>query len=517
MKKLLIVFAVLFVFKNTNAQYLANDSLSRLINVRALDLIAKYENCLKFDKPVKRKNFTSFFHSTARLMNDVMPENNLHEKVLPLDYVKLFEKHYADTAVLDVMLSTYDISGVTVEDEYASLTMLIRKHIHTVTKQNVQYIDTFYQKYEIVYLFNTTECKIYDISSIEKREKYIQVYPQYKGLFKTTALPNDTILVTGKVFPVNKEGYVLLKNTNTNNEFLFQPYKKPVFYKTYRVPDNIPLRKNKLDKKDKNIVKINFWNWMAYADFKYQFIFNGESPVKLESDTFGINIMNNGSFSNFIMLNLVRRVSEKGYWSIKMGAGADVYAYTSYLLNNVNTYPAVDPDGDPYLRINRVYNIKEKHNLTYLTAPMVLEKGFTFGRNSFYVNAAYYVMLKYAASYNQDADALYAGYYDYLFNLTIQENGVYDFGTYNFEIRNLPLTIDPMVMAYGFGLGYSRQITRKTYIDLALNYRKTLGYLFLENKLNLSDTYTSLNTLSNLNNKYTINYMNLSLGLSIKL
>lgn len=517
MKKIFIFFIFLFALKIADAQYLANDSLSRLINVKALDLIAKYEDCLKFNKPIKRKNFSSFFHSSARMMNDVMPENTLQDKILPSEYIQLINKYYADTGVKHLVLNTYDISAVTVEDEYASLSMLVKKYTETVTRQNVQYIDTFYQKYEIIYLFSTNECKIYDISTAEKREKYIQIYPQYKGIFKTTPLPNDTILISGKVFPVNKEGYVLLKNINISNEFLFQPYKKPVYYKTYRVPDNIPIRKNKFDKKDKNIVKINFWNWMAYADFRYHFIFNGESPVKLESDTFGINIMNNGSFSNYLMLNLVRRVSEKGYWSIKIGGGADVYTYTSYLLNNVSTYPAVDPDGDPYLRINRVYNIKEKHNLTYLTAPFVVEKGFTFGRNSFYANVSYYLMLNYAATYNQDAEALYAGYYDYLFNLVIQENGVYDFGAYQFEIRNQPLVVDRMVMAYGFGLGYCRQITRKTYIDLAFNYRKSLGYLFLENKLNLSDTYTSINTLNNLNNKYALNYMNISLGLSIKL
>jgi hypothetical protein len=227
--------------------------------------------------------------------------------------------------------------------------------------------------------------------------------------------------------------------------------------------------------------------------------------------------MNNGSFSNFVLLNLTRRVTEKGYFSVKMGAGVDVFAYTSFLKSNINTYPAVDPDGDPYLRINRITNLKERHNLTYLTLPFQLEKGFTFGKNSIFLNVAYYFMLRYSASYNQDADALYAGYYDYLFNLTIQENGVYDFGSYKFEIRNLPLTINSTAMAYGFGLGYSRQITRKMYIDAAFNYRKSIGFLFAENKLNLSDTYNGLNSITNQNHQYIIDFMNFSVGLSVKL
>ena len=397
------------------------------------------------------------------------------------------------------------------------LSIFATKYVNSITKSNVVYIDTFNLKIDIIYLFDVNDCKIYNIKSLEKREKYIQVYPQYKGFRNTTAMPSDTIIVSGIVFPVNKEGYVMLKNINVSQDFLFQPYKKPVFYKTYKVPDYIPIRKNKFDDKDKNIVKINFWKWMAYADIKYHFIFNGESPIQLANDTFGINIMNNGSFSNFVMLNLVRRVNEKGYWSVKFGGGVDVFTYTSYLKSNVNSYAAIDPDGDPYLRINKVSNIKEKHNLTYLTAPFVIEKGISFGRNSFFINAAYYVMLNFSATYNQDADALYAGYYDYLFNLTIQENGVYDFGTYKFEMRNLPLIVDPMVMAYGFGIGYNRKITRKAYFDVALNYRKSIGTLFVENDLNLSDSFKAINTLPNLNHEYTLNYINIGFGISIKL
>jgi hypothetical protein len=126
-------------------------------------------------------------------------------------------------------------------------------------------------------------------------------------------------------------------------------------------------------------------------------------------------------------------------------------------------------------------------------------------------------MLNYSASYNQDADALYAGYYDYLFNLTIQENGIYDFGSYKFEIRNSPLVVDPLVMSYGFGIGYKRQITRKTYFDIAVNYRKSIGTLFLESGLNLSDNSKAINTLNKLNHQYMVNFMNLGFGLSIKL
>jgi hypothetical protein len=518
MKKILSFIFIFFALKSANGQYLANDSLAREINVKALNLISKLEDCLKFDTSIKRDQFKSLFHlNTTKVFNDVMPENKLQQKVTPSEYLRFIETYYADTGFLDVQIVPYDISSISVEDEYAMLSIFATKYVNSVTKSSITYIDTFNLKIDVIYLFQINDCKIYDLASLEMRGKYIQVFPQYKGFLNTAAMPNDTILVSGKVFPVNKLGYAMLKNVNSNHEFLFQPYKKLVYYKTYKVPDNITLRKNKLIKEDRNALKVNFWNWMTYADFNFNVVFNGESPVQIANDTVGINIMNNGSFSNFIMLNLVRRVNENGYWSVKFGGGADVFTYTSYLLKNTNNYPAIDPDGDPYLRINTISNIIEKHNLTYLTAPFVLEKGLTFGRNSFFVNLAYYVMLNYSASYNQDADALYAGYYDYLFNLTIQENGIYDFGSYKFEIRNSPLVVDPLVMSYGFGIGYKRQITRKTYFDIAVNYRKSIGTLFLESGLNLSDNSKAINTLNKLNHQYMVNFMNLGFGLSIKL
>lgn len=518
MRKISLIVLFVLLMTELKAQYLANDSLSRVINSRVLAKISNFEACLKFNNAKKKAQFLEFFHNKEVLIaNDVMPDNKLGTKVTPSVYIQLIQKYYADTSFYAVELKPYELSEITVEDEYATLSVYALKYVNSITRNNVLYIDTFNIKIDIVYLFNNQSVEINNISFVEKRQNYWQLYPQYKGWWRSKNLALDTILINGNIFPVNKYGYVQLNNVEPGKDMLFQPYKRPVFYKTYRYLSYIPIRKNKLDPKDKNITKINFWKWMAYADFRNHVIFNGESPVKLASDTNGIAIMNNGSFSNFVMLNITRRVKERGYFSFKVGAGADVFAYTSYLKSNVNTYAAVDPDGDPYLRINKITNLKERHNLTYLTVPIQLEKGFTFGKNSVYFNVAYHVMLNYSATYNQDADALYAGYYDYLFNLLIQENGVYDFGAYKFEIRNLPLSVNRLAMSYGYGLGYMRKISRKMYIDAALNYRKSIGYLFAENKLNLSDTYNALNSITNHNHQYILDFMNFSVGLSVKL
>ncbi len=518
MRKIALFVCISLCFFNLKAQHFTNDSLSRIINNKVIARLSEFETCLKFNSLKKKNEFTSFFHNTQiQIINDVIPDSQLKDKISPLEYINKIQQYYADTGFYMVSLKPYEISEITLEDEYASLSVYVFKIVHSITKSNMIYNDTLDLKIDFIYTFDKQSVQIRHISSNEKRLNYWQIYPQYKGLWKSKSLALDTILINGKIFPVNKYGYVQLNNVNYYQEFLFQPFKRPVFYKTLHYPKFIPIRKNKFDPKDKNITKVNFWKWMAYVDFRNHLVFNGESPIKLASDTFGISIMNNGSFSNFISLNLTRRVSEKGSFSVKLGVGYDIFTYSSYILNNVNTYPAVDPDGDPYLRINRVYNFKERHYLTYFTLPLQIEKGFTFGKNTFFINLAYYFMSSNTARYNQDAKAIYAGYYDYLFNLTIQENGVYDFGSYGFEVRNLPLSINSKARSYGYGIGYSRQINRKMYLDAGLNYRKSIGYLFAENKKNLSDNSKAISSVTNLNHQYIIDFMNFSVGISVKL
>lgn len=504
----------------SNAQIVASDSLSRVINIKALELISKYERVIKFNSRSNFDAFAGLFHSSKTLLfNDVMPENQLKQKVTPEEYLKLIRKYYSDTSFLSVEVTPYEIGIVTLEgNDIANVSILAKKKITSVTKSGLYYIDTFSVRFDIIYEISIKKFSIMELANIVRRESYLQVYSQYRGFFNKRILSNDSIIVNDKIYRVENNGYTLIKDVTKSSEFLVLPYHNPVLFKMYRVPDNIPFVRNKLDvERDKNIVKINFWKWMVFADVQYHFIPNGASPIKPDGDTLGINPVNNGSFSNYIMFNLARRTTPKGYFTVKFGGGADVFNYQLNLANQVNTYQAIDPDGDPYLRINKVYNIQEKHNLVYATAPLILEKGFTFGKNSVYVQAAYYLMLRYSSTYSLDADAAYSGYYDYLFGLTISENGIYDFGVYDFKLRALPLVVDNFVSSYSVGVGYSRQISRIVYLNMGFNYRDSNAYLFLEDKKNLSDSKNGINSLTNLNNKFKIQYFNMNIGINVKI
>ena len=518
--KRFIILLILFFSANAQAQLLANDSLSRIVNVRALSLISNYEKAIRFTNQKDTAQFYKLFHTkNASLFNDVMPDNNLSEKVSINKYLKLMRRYYADTSFKSIQVSPYEIGPVIVErSNIAYLSILATKKVNSVTRSGLVYIDTFKVRFDIVVDLDSNVYEIQTIESIERRGDYLQVYPQIRGFLHKENMPNDTIYANDKIYPVNKFGYTLIKDVFNDQEFLFVPYHNEVLFKNYRVRNNIPFNRGTVDlKRDRNIAKIKFWKWMCFADFQYSFIPNGSAPVKIIGDTLGINPINKGSFSNYLTLNLIRRVSKRGYFSLKIGGGVDVFNYQLNLASQINSYPAIDPDGDPYLRINRVFNIKETHNLVYLTAPIIIQKGFTFGKNSIYAQASYALMMKYSSGYNLDAQATYAGFYEYLFNLTISENGVYDFGTYDFKLRNLLLAPKHNISTYSLGIGYNRQFSRKVNLDIGLNYRSSSDILFKEDIKTLSDSKNGINSLINLNNKFKIEYVNMSIGLSVKI
>lgn len=521
MKGRCLFIVLFFVFaSNANAQIFANDSVTRVVNIKALDLIAKYEKTILFKNKKQLEEFKSFFANPSTLLfNDIMPHNKLEERVNPENYITTLKTYYSENAFLSIDVSPYEIGAVTYEGtDLLNVSVFAKKMVASISKSGLNYTDTFNIRFDILYDFAENKLSFTNIASIERNGLYAQVFSRYRGVFHNLKLKSDTILVNNNQYLVDTNGYSLLKDVRYRNEYLFVPFQKQVLFDTYKFKADIPVFKNRLNlKKDKNIVKVNFWRWLVFADFQYTFIPNASAPIKIDDDKYGINAVNKGSFSNYFMFNIIRRVSPKGFFAVKFGLGADFFNYQLNLNSYVNSYAAIDPDGDPYLRINKVYNIQEKYNSIYLTAPFTIQKGFSFGKNSIYVQASYYLMSKYSSSYNLDAKATYSGFYDYLFNLTISENGVYDFGTYDFKLRALPTETKNSIKSYSVGLGYNRQLSRTIYFDIGLNYRTSTDYLFIENIKTLSESRNGINSLVNLNNKLRIDYVNLNFGLSIKI
>ncbi len=515
--KILILFVLIFHSFYLKAQVNNYDSLSTLVYKNAYQLIDDYELTSHFKNDTDYIHFHKLFRNkTSMIFNDIMPDNNLNQKISVQDYTYLAKKYYSRR--MGVSIIPYDKSTISFDrDNYGSFVFHAQKIIDAYTRQGIHYNDTFNIRIEIFFNHFLNKYWIADIHSLEKNEKYMVVQPFINSTFTSKNIYNDTVLTSaGEKFAVEPNGYFLIKDVPPSKEYVFIPQSNQVLFKRYRSPVYLSIIKKK-NNIDNNIVPIKFWKWTVHTDLSTEFGIIKNSPVNIVDNPYKINVINRLSISNKMLVSLMYRNSNAGNWQIKFGAGFDIFNYDLYMPTYINSFPAVDPDGDSYLRIIELNNLHEFNSLTYLTFPLILQKGFAFNKSTISVNVAYYFMKSYAGSYLASSEAQYSGYYDYLFNLIISENGVYDFGAYNVRTVATPLLPNSFVSAYGFGIDYSYSLSRFISINSGLNYRKSIDYLFQSNNSSLSRTSNELNSISNISNTFQIRYTSLYFGLTIKI
>lgn len=98
------------------------------------------------------------------------------------------------------------------------------------------------------------------------------------------------------------------------------------------------------------------------------------------------------------------------------------------------SYDAVDSDGGNYIRLIELSNYNESVKRYAIDIPVALRFDYFFTNaialfSKLGVSCSYDISQKYSVS----ADAQYSGYYDWLFDVTITQNGIYDFGAFKFE------------------------------------------------------------------------------------
>lgn len=106
--------------------------------------------------------------------------------------------------------------------------------------------------------------------------------------------------------------------------------------------------------------------------------------------------------------------------------------------NYQRSYPSIDPDGGDYLRLIALNNYEENIKRYALSiTPIAYRYDYFFNSNlSLYLCLGATVSYDLMQHTDAIADAYYAGYYDWLFNVTLDQNGIYDFGSYNMNANS---------------------------------------------------------------------------------
>lgn len=96
------------------------------------------------------------------------------------------------------------------------------------------------------------------------------------------------------------------------------------------------------------------------------------------------------------------------------------------------SYKATDPDGGNYLRLIDASTYQETIKRYAIEIPIDFRYDYFIKDNlSIYTKIGAYVSYDIIQKANATAHVQYSGYYDWLFNVTLSQNGIYDFGTYN--------------------------------------------------------------------------------------
>lgn len=513
----LLIIIIFLSANNALAQMSEYDSLSSLVYKNSYELLRKYELYSHFKNDSDYTKFQKLFRSkNSVIFNDIMPDNRLSEKVDLQEYLALAKKYYSKN--VGVSLRVYEKSSISFDrDDYGSFVFHAKKIIDLHTINGIHYLDTFNVRIEIFFNHYLNLYWIADINSIDKNFKYIVVKPTINSLFRSKNLINDSVFTsTFEKYQVESNGYFLMKDIPPAKEILFIPQSNQVLFKKYKAPTYLsPFRKT--NRVDKNIMPIKFNLFTSHIQFITELGLVKNSPVEIINNKEKVNVINKQSSSNKILLSLMYRKSKLGNWQLKFGAGFDLFTYDLYLPAYVDSYNSVDADGDPYLRTIKISELRESHSITYLIFPIILQKGLTFNKSTFSINAGYNLMKSLDANYRSDAKAQYSGYYDYLFNITISENGVYDFGNYNLKNISSQLLTNSLINAYSIGIEYAFNVNRFISINAGLNYRKSEDFLFKLNNLNLSKTAKDFKSITNVNNAFQLNYLSMFLALTVKL
>lgn len=197
-----------------------------------------------------------------------------------------------------------------------------------------------------------------------------------------------------------------------------------------------------------------------------------------------------------------------GLWNKgRIGGGVGVSYQHSSIWNSGTfneRYCTTDPDGSAYERIINLTQIQEEISFNTFAIPIFF-KGEWFVSNycslfgSLGVRGVYDIAQ--LSSIQSESD--YSGYYSDLFNVTLSQNGIYDFGQFHEQTELNRTGINPFRIAYQLALGISYYFDRWS-IDVGVLYQQTfISPITRIENFHLSERHDEWQSSSHLINRFS--------------
>ena len=178
-----------------------------------------------------------------------------------------------------------------------------------------------------------------------------------------------------------------------------------------------------------------------------------------------------------INLGFYHQLYLKGNNRIGIEYGASFNRNTFRLLGDYKTqYNAVDPDGGNYLRLVNAKNFYEQLQLISVSIPLCIRYDYFINPNlSVFGGIGAYASYDLFQQSQVSVDVEYAGYYDWLFDVTINQNGIYDFGLYHQDGTTHDINLNKLNVGVFLNIGCQYFIPKSNWsVEPSIRYQTSL-------------------------------------------
>ena len=205
---------------------------------------------------------------------------------------------------------------------------------------------------------------------------------------------------------------------------------------------------------------------------------------------------------------------------IRAGYISDNFDYELSIPSFTDTYADIDSDGGSYERTVLLENFRENQIVEMQTLFAGFEGRFRILRITSNTKVIGSISASLAsatinsATYSNTANATYSGYYEDFFGITIAENGVYDFGSFNLS-QTGDLEYNNSVNTVLFDAGLLILLRERLTLSGGLMYTQYQTNMFNIGNARISNDSNELNSINNLID-FDMSHASLKVGISYK-
>lgn len=513
--RLLFIFCLslnvlsIFLAESALAQY-SEGLYYRMTRRAVIELLESYDRQIgrEGDNVYVFQNL--FSDSNAIISNDILMENMLDEKLTLKEYEIRRDKYYSYRMIHlnDMVIKKLGTLNYTTANS-GSVDVIVSREIQWSMKRQEDFIyrDTLVQVFTLNFEQRESGviCKIAAITNTTRLGKHVLLRAAYKQNKEVTWLYNDTLLVNGRAFTTDQHGYLQIKRLQAEEEISVKTL-NPEFHQIKKVSSTTSSSSEGFSE-----LKFRLPKWALEVQSGFMPI--GYSNIRSN------NYTSTNQQEYLIGLSLGRRIKKtaKWEWLAKMSVSQSWHKTLLGTPAITYSYDAIDPDTFRYERQVTVSDYSEQLNMTITTIGLGLSASYKLSRrNALQAEFGYQHVANQNVMSSRTANGLFGGVYPELFGVSIFENGIYDFGSFQLAESNVAMNTRISGL-YVFQLRISTMLSRTSSIQYGLLYRQsTIGVENGSQQLRLSSAPNQLNSLLQTSEAGEIRFINFTLGYQYK-